>query len=303
MATASLIQTSVSGGHSNALALQGDGVFLPKLNTTSRLALSLAASDGGLMVFDTTLNNLFIWNGAGWESIPASGDSTNTQIAFNDNGILAGDAGLTYDKAQARVQVGARIDIWKGLNANSTSVAVGRSALSLTQAGASANTAVGNQAGLGVTTSAGNTYVGSNAGFGGGGGFSVAVGANALQLNTGGQSNVAVGTGALAASSTASSNVAVGANALNVISNGGNNVGIGINAGDTSTTGGSNIMLGAFARTEAATSSNQICIGSTSYWVGTNGGPSTWWAGASGAIGYWRVIINGVPVKIPVYAD
>jgi hypothetical protein len=51
-----------------------------------------------MMVYDTTLNNLFIWTGAAWESVPASGDSSNTQVIFNDNGNLSGDSGLTYNK-------------------------------------------------------------------------------------------------------------------------------------------------------------------------------------------------------------
>ena len=270
MPFASLLQTSISGGNSNALALQGDGVFLPKLSTASRTGLTLTASDSGLMVYDTTLGNQFIWTGSAWESIPASGDSSDTQVIFNDGGILSGDAGIIYDKTQSRFRVGTRIDIWRGLNASNSNTAVGFTALSLTQAAATGNTAVGSQAGLGVTTGASNTLIGQQAGFG---------------------------------VSTGNNNTGVGKSALSFNVSGSNNTACGAFAGSTTDSGSSNIMLGSFAATETAASSNQICIGSTSYWVGTNGSPSTWWAGASGAIGYWRVIINGIPVKIPVYAD
>lgn len=66
MSIASLIQTSISGGDRNALLSQGDGLGLPKLTTTQRLALSLTTGDAGLMVFDNTLSVPFWWNGTAW---------------------------------------------------------------------------------------------------------------------------------------------------------------------------------------------------------------------------------------------
>lgn len=66
MATANLIQTSVSGRTQNALAAQGDGLILPKLSTASRLALSLTTADAGLEVYDTTLAAILVWDGTAW---------------------------------------------------------------------------------------------------------------------------------------------------------------------------------------------------------------------------------------------
>lgn len=66
MAAANLIQTSVSGRTSNALAAQGDGFILPKLSTTDRLSLSLTTSDAGLMVYDTTATAVYTWSGTAW---------------------------------------------------------------------------------------------------------------------------------------------------------------------------------------------------------------------------------------------
>jgi hypothetical protein len=66
MAAANLIQTSVSGRTSNALAAQGDGIILPKLSTTDRLSLSLTTSDAGLMVYDTTATAVYTWSGTAW---------------------------------------------------------------------------------------------------------------------------------------------------------------------------------------------------------------------------------------------
>lgn len=68
MAAANLIQTSVSGRTSNALAAQGDGIILPKLSTTDRLSLSLTTSDAGLTVYDTTSGTIYTWDGVAWTS-------------------------------------------------------------------------------------------------------------------------------------------------------------------------------------------------------------------------------------------
>ena len=107
MATANLLQTSVSGGTQNALSLQGDGVFFPKASTTSRLALTLTTTDKGFIVYDTTDNNIYFWNGAAWESIPGSGDAgANGSVQYNDNGIVSGATNFVWDKVNSRVGIG-----------------------------------------------------------------------------------------------------------------------------------------------------------------------------------------------------
>ena len=107
MATANLLQTSVSGGTQNALSLQGDGVFFPKASTTSRLALTLTTTDKGFIVYDTTDNNIYFWNGAAWESVPSSGDAgANGSVQYNDNGIVSGATNFVWDKVNGRVGIG-----------------------------------------------------------------------------------------------------------------------------------------------------------------------------------------------------
>jgi hypothetical protein len=68
MATANLIQTSVSGRTQNVLAAQGDGLILPKVSSADRIALALTTSDVGLQVYDTTAGTMYIWNGTAWIS-------------------------------------------------------------------------------------------------------------------------------------------------------------------------------------------------------------------------------------------
>ena len=107
MAFASINQASVGGGSSNALAIQSDGIFMPRLSTGQRTALALTTSDAGLTVYDFTLNNLFIWNGAAWESIPGSGDAgANGSVQYNDNGIVSGATNFVWDKVNGRVGIG-----------------------------------------------------------------------------------------------------------------------------------------------------------------------------------------------------
>lgn len=104
MATANLLQTSVSGGTANALALQGDGVFFPKASTASRLALTLTTTDKGFVVYDTTDSNIYFWNGTAWESIPGSGDAgANGSVQYNDNGTVSGATNFIYDKVTGLV--------------------------------------------------------------------------------------------------------------------------------------------------------------------------------------------------------
>ena len=55
------------------LAASGDGFASPRLTTVGRTALVLTAGDKGMMVYDTTLLTLCIWNGAAWIILPSTG--------------------------------------------------------------------------------------------------------------------------------------------------------------------------------------------------------------------------------------
>jgi hypothetical protein len=94
-------------------AAAGDGFSAPRLTTTDRLAITLGTSGIGMMVYDTTLNNLFIWNGSAWESVPASGDAgANGAVQYNDNGIVTGATNFFYDKVNGNVGLGISPSAW-----------------------------------------------------------------------------------------------------------------------------------------------------------------------------------------------
>jgi len=76
------------------LAAAGDGFSAPRLTTADRNALSLGVNGKGMMVYDTTLTTLCLWNGTAWEFVS---DNPNTFINVKDYGAT-GD-GVTNDSA------------------------------------------------------------------------------------------------------------------------------------------------------------------------------------------------------------
>lgn len=462
-------QAFISNTSQTTLAAVGDGYSVPRMPTAQRLAIVFTTTDQGMMVYDTTLNNLFIWNGTAWASVPDSGDSTNEQVIFNDNGVLVGDPGLLFNKTTDKLTVATTIDIWRGLLNQGTSTGVGNDTLNITTVGANGNTAIGYRsasqltsgllntgvgflalkgavgnftgsgnvgvganagssissgsnniavgknallsvnlitgsenigigtstllallngadniaigraAGTALTSGASNTYVGAGTAAGNLTGDTntaigfqalnlatvsdlVAVGANALVLNTTGLQNTAVGRSALATtvstnnstalgfnagrSTTATQTTAIGANALGLavsgdgntavgtnsigngivtgfyntaigvgsgfaISGGSSNTFLGVDAGSNLTIGASNICIGRNSVTAGIADSNKLVLGSATYWVGTNGGASTYFptAGAGAVIapgtilGFIQVKLNGTLLKLAVYPD
>jgi hypothetical protein len=72
-----------------------------------------------MMVYDTTLNNLFIWTGSAWESVPASGDAgANGAVQYNDNGAVTGATGFLYNKTTGEVSIPDNLTVTNGKGLN-----------------------------------------------------------------------------------------------------------------------------------------------------------------------------------------
>ena len=77
------------------------GMIMPRLTTAQRTAMPLAASDQGLMVYDTDLNGVFTWDGVAWET---GADSFPTEITL-DNADMINDVNalsITYTGDSSR---------------------------------------------------------------------------------------------------------------------------------------------------------------------------------------------------------
>jgi hypothetical protein len=107
------------------------------------------------------------------------------------------------------------------------------------------NTALGDDALLGITTGVFNTAIGFNALFLNNTGFNnTAVGSHALESNTSGSANTSAGVAALKNNTTGTVNTAIGVAALDRNTTGSNNIAVGSGAGGSLNTGDNNIDIG-----------------------------------------------------------
>jgi len=183
----------------------------------------------------------------------------------NFNVLIGGEAGTAITTGDGNTAVG--FEALKTEDANGTNTAVGYRALKTLNGGADTNnTAVGNNAGAGITTGVQNTIIGALAGDSlGDADMNVAVGYNALTADTLGSRSTAIGRGALAVqnftSATDSNNTAVGFGAGVAVSTGTLNTIIGASAGAAINTGVSNNFFGKDAGDSTTSGDKNICIG------------------------------------------
>jgi len=196
-------------------------------------------------------------------SPPAPGGAgADKQVIFNDNGVLVGDPGLTFNKTTDKLTVATTIDISRGLLNDPTSTGVGENTLDATTAGAIRNTAIGHNSMYRATTANNNVAVGINtmAAVGMTASNNVAVGASSgLALTTGG-SNTAVGSNALNSNATGIGNTAVGASAL-AAATVGDLTAVGASALTANTTGIQNTAIGRQALAGVIGSNDNTALG------------------------------------------
>lgn len=61
-------QSFIFNPREDRLSAAGVGFQVPRLTTDQRLALSVAAGDAGMLVFDVDQRQLYVWSGYGWEA-------------------------------------------------------------------------------------------------------------------------------------------------------------------------------------------------------------------------------------------
>ena len=197
-------------------------------STTASTAPTAGNLVAGELAINTNDGKLFYKDSSNVVQVLATGGTavvggSNTQVQYNNNGVLAGSANMTFNGSNLTLNNDAYI----------AGITVGRGA-----AAAATNTVFGNTALASNTTGTSNSAFGINALTANlGGGSNSAFGVNALGTNTSGDSNSAYGAASLRLNTTGAQNIAIGASALYSNTTASNNTAVGYQAGYSNTTG------------------------------------------------------------------
>ncbi|UHG91720.1 tail fiber domain-containing protein [Spirosoma oryzicola] len=289
------------------------GLVTPKLTTQQRNQIQSPAT--GLLIFNTTTNQIEVNSGTASSPVWTTGGSSNSGGAWS----LTGNAG-TVDKVnyfgtpdnvpitfKVFNQPAGRIDHilfnlglgFFSINPNTTgtyNTAVGSYTLRNNTTGI-ANTAVG--AGALTTNTSGTANTG--------------VGHDALIGNVDGRENTAVGQSALRNNTSGFSNTALGADAMNEATTSYDNTALGASAQYNTTTGYSNTAAGALALFSNTTGYNNVGVGNyalqnnvTGYLnssLGFNAGPSSGNGSVHHAIAIGAAAVPNAIYSIAIGAD
>ncbi|MEM6700858.1 MAG: hypothetical protein AAF599_20815, partial [Bacteroidota bacterium] len=272
------------------------GVLIPRMSSSDRQQILDPAV--GLMVYDSTAQAFYYFNGMGWLELLSgsvifledSDQDTKIQVEEStDEDIirfdLAGTEFMRLDSGRVEVlNTGGSVYIGEnaGTNDNFTSndnqnIGIGLNVLNSLTTG-NKNIAIGNDALSNLTNGGLNIAIGDNAlmmnngsdniGIGDealreniDGGDNVAIGDQALRDNIDGDDNIAIGDFPLSENISGTDNIALGDGALSQNLTGDNNIGIGDGAGSGNEKGNRNIFLGRGAGTNMDSLNNAIAIG------------------------------------------
>jgi hypothetical protein len=211
-----------------------------QLNRVDTASLSLLGSDRGMIVYDTTLNELFVWDGAAWESATeaSSGDTARWGVSGNDiYSLNSGNVGI----GTSTPTVGYKLDVVGGdILVNGLRIGLGTGG-------------IGNNLAFGANALNNNPT----------GGLNLAIGNTALQSTTTGAGNLAIGTGALIFNTTGSSNTIVGHDAMRNPGASNQNVGLGTSVMRNGGTGNNNTAIG-YSSLQNKTGNSNVALGSSS---------------------------------------
>ena len=241
---------------------------------------------------------------AGTSNFRAGVNAGNSIASGGNYNVCVGDeAGTALTTGTDNVLIG--YGAGDGFDAEDYNVGIGTNALGGASYAAAANTAVGYQTGLAITSGTANVAVGAycldantsasgNTAVGYGAlsstqtgaqttavGYlalnqalednNTAVGYGAMQGCTAGENNVAVGHAALDATLIADFNVAVGVNALSTATEGHTNTAVGYSAGRDINTGTLNTAVGGWAGVQMTTCTSNVLVGNNAGYALTSG--------------------------------
>lgn len=286
------------------------GVLIPRVTSAERTAIVAPAT--GLLVYDTTTDGFWYFNGSAWTSLINAGGGWSTT---GNAGMTLGTNFLgTTDNNQLEVRVdnersgfltpSGTTTSWGHrallVNTGTNNTAFGKNALTANTT-ANNNTALGSQALATNTTGGQNTAVGSQAlnlnlstsnntavGFRAMnvtvGSDNTAVGSEAMLFNGVGADNTAVGSDALRVNVLGTGNTAVGSSALYTnVANG--NTAVGQTALYANTSGIYNVAVGAEALEDNSTGVDNTAVGAFALWNNTVGVNNT-------AVGFQAIGVN-----------
>lgn len=261
------------------------GLLVPRLTSLQRLTIPAPAT--GLLVFDTSLNAFFYFDGTIWigllSGVPGWRLTGNagTNSATNFIGTTdAQDIAFRVNNIQKmKLFQKGRLELI-GDSPDSSTIYIGKNA-GLNNSGVS-SIFVGKETGLNSSGSL-NTMIGVRAGRANTTGYeNVFVGFQAGLSNTVGRENTFIGRGAGQANTTANTNVFIGnaAGASNTVN--GSNTMVGSDAGSAST-GGSNSFFGNRSGSGNTTGGSNTYIGTDAAFFSTTGAGNTFVGKSSGA--------------------
>jgi hypothetical protein len=234
------------------------GVLIPRLSATQRMAI--AAPDTGLMVYDSTFQFFYYFDGSSWLQLRA-GLISELSDADNDTKI---QVEKTADEDKIRFDLGGT-EKWTMLGNRLESTNTG---LSTFIGGGSGNLDDGSNnlnVAVGDSTLYNNTI----------GDFNSALGYKALYSNTNGSRNVGVGLRALFSNTSGLANVSVGFKSLSSNTEGSLNTGVGGYSLQINTTGSLNSALGYSALRDNVTGERNSASGGSSLHNNVSGSYNT----------------------------
>jgi hypothetical protein len=224
-------------------ATLGGAVNIIGPNIAGTVNFTLPSADG-------TSGQALTTNGSGtlaFTTVTATPGGSTTQVQYNNAGVFAGSANMTFNGTSLTLANGASIQgltVGRGAGAVATNTAVGASALAAVTGGF--NSAFGQTAGSTITSGTENVSIGQGSMSNGAvtGDYNTTVGVSSTRNLTTGVSNSALGHASLNVTTTGSYNTAIGKSALQSNTTASNGTAVGYQAGYGITTGGGNTCIG-----------------------------------------------------------